>query len=93
MFQKITQIVKKIIPLMILNGKGHIIVSWCISELSKYVSWKIWAWPCKISLGLKMTKSQIRSFNWYWYAEVYTNTWKVTTKMYSIVMYSISGCK
>ena len=61
---------KKIIPLMILNGKGHIIVSWCISELSKYVSWKIWAWPCKISLGLKMTKSQIRSFNWYWYAEV-----------------------
>ena len=29
-------------------SKWYIIVSRYISELSKYVPWNIWAWPCKM---------------------------------------------
>ena len=34
-----------------IKKKKNIISCWCIWEPSKYVSWNIWAWPCKISLS------------------------------------------
>ena len=59
----------------IICSKWYTIVSWCIWKLSKYVSWKIWAWSCSLSFrmrismasSLKKQQSKIRPFNWYWY--------------------------
>ena len=56
-------------------SKRYIIVSRCIWELPKYVSWNIWTWPClfpyciRIRMVSSDTKDQnkIRPINWYRY--------------------------
>ena len=56
-------------------SKQYLIVSWCIWEFWKYVSWNIWTRSCSfcycnrfsIANSFKKDQSKIRSFNWYWY--------------------------
>ena len=36
-------------------SKRYIIVSRCVWELLKYVSWNIWAWSCKFYLAPRLT--------------------------------------
>ena len=50
-----------------LGKKPYIIVSRSIWELSKYVSWNVWTWPCSQASSYKKHQSKSWSFNSYWY--------------------------
>ena len=48
-----------------LSTKWYIIVSWCIWKLSKYVSWNIRTWSCKISFSswISIASSFMKDYN------------------------------